>query len=185
MPRWCLRDYGVKLKPDILSCNYGFRENYILHSVYFRSLLDLENKSCVIVSLVNMYHESEWCRVLIFSGLKIALQRPCESGSLKAAHLNSLQQNLCIWEVLVWNGFRCKIKNLLYMLLVINLGKKQTWWLVRLWQKVATVVPGKSPWLKSRQFIAPTNFRTDENQSSFCAKCSSWLWPQTPRFLHP
>ena len=52
--RWCLRD-GVKLKPVVLSCAYGFRNNNMLHSVYFRQLVDLGNKSCVRVPLVNIY----------------------------------------------------------------------------------------------------------------------------------
>ena len=43
---------NVKLKPVELSCSYGFSNNFMLHSVYFRSLVDLENKSCVRVSLV-------------------------------------------------------------------------------------------------------------------------------------
>ena len=30
---WCLRD-GVKLKPVVLSCAYGLRNNYMLHLVY-------------------------------------------------------------------------------------------------------------------------------------------------------
>ena len=67
--RWCLRD-GVKLKPVVLSCTYGFRNNNMLHSVYLRQLVDLENKSCVRVPLVNIYRQSAWCRVWIFSGLK-------------------------------------------------------------------------------------------------------------------
>ena len=37
---------------------------------YFRSLVDLENKSCVRVPLVNIHHQSAWCRVWIFSCLK-------------------------------------------------------------------------------------------------------------------
>ena len=59
-----------KLKPVVLSCAYGFRNNYMLHSVYFRSLVDLENKSCVRVPLVNIHRQSAWCRVWIFSRLK-------------------------------------------------------------------------------------------------------------------
>ena len=43
---------NVKLKPVVLSCAYCFRNNYILNSVYFRSLVDLENISCVRVPLV-------------------------------------------------------------------------------------------------------------------------------------
>ena len=41
-----------------LSFAYGFRNNYMLHSVYFRSLVDLENKNCVRVPLVNIYRQS-------------------------------------------------------------------------------------------------------------------------------
>ena len=59
-----------KHKPVVLSCTYGFRNNYMLHSVYFRSLVDLENKNCVRVPLVKIYHQSAWCRVWIFSRLK-------------------------------------------------------------------------------------------------------------------
>ena len=58
-----------KLKPVVLSCAYGFRNNYMLHSVYFRSLIDLENKNCVRVPLVNIYRQSA-CRVWIFPRLK-------------------------------------------------------------------------------------------------------------------
>ena len=58
-----------KLKPVVISCAYGFRNNYMLHSVYFRSLVDLENKNCVRVPLVNIYRQSV-CRVWIFSRLK-------------------------------------------------------------------------------------------------------------------
>ena len=59
-----------KLKPVVLSCAlYGYRNNYMLHSVYFRSLVDLENKNCVRVPLVNIYRQSI-CRVWIFSRLK-------------------------------------------------------------------------------------------------------------------
>ena len=54
-------------KPVVLSCAYGFRKNYMLHSVYFRSLVDLENKSCVRVLLENIYRQSAWFRVWIFS----------------------------------------------------------------------------------------------------------------------
>ena len=58
-----------KLKPVVLSCAYGYRNNYMLHSVYFRSLVDLENKNCVRVPLVNIYRQSI-CRVWTFSRLK-------------------------------------------------------------------------------------------------------------------
>ena len=62
--RWCLCDCGVKLEPVVLSCAYGFRKNYMLHSVCFRSLVDLENKSCVKVSLVIILPDASWisCR---------------------------------------------------------------------------------------------------------------------------
>ena len=53
----------AKLKPEVLSCAYGFRKNYMLHSVYFRSLVEVENKSCVRVPLVYIYCQSAWCRV--------------------------------------------------------------------------------------------------------------------------
>ena len=43
------KNVSCKLKPVVLSCDYGFRNNLVLHSVYFRSLVDLENKSCVRV----------------------------------------------------------------------------------------------------------------------------------------
>ena len=55
----------VKLKPVVLSCAYGFpRNNYMLHSVDFRSLVDLENKSCVRVPLVNVYCQSDDVKAL-------------------------------------------------------------------------------------------------------------------------
>ena len=59
----------VKLKSVVLLCA---RNNYILNSVYLRSLVDFENKSCVRVPLVNKYRQSAWCtcRVWIFSCLK-------------------------------------------------------------------------------------------------------------------
>ena len=63
---WCLC-HDVKLKTVVLSCAYGFRNNYMLHSVYFRSLVDLENKSCVREPFVNIYRQSayevkiNWC----------------------------------------------------------------------------------------------------------------------------
>ena len=43
---------NVKLKPVELPCSYGLSNNFMLHSVYFRSLVDLENKSCVREPLV-------------------------------------------------------------------------------------------------------------------------------------
>ena len=61
---------NVKLKLVVLSCAHGFRNNYMLHSVYFRSLVDSENKSCVRKPLVNIYCQSAWCMVWIFSRLK-------------------------------------------------------------------------------------------------------------------
>ena len=68
---------NVELKPVVLSCAYGFRNNYMLHSVYFRSLVDLENNSCVRVPLEITLPECELnhcCR----GGLKKALQMVCE-----------------------------------------------------------------------------------------------------------
>ena len=65
---WC--QLNDKLKPVVLSCAYSFRNNYMLHSVYFRSLVDLENKNCVRVPLVNICRQSAWCRVWIFLRLK-------------------------------------------------------------------------------------------------------------------
>ena len=60
---------GVKLrrtKYELSSmgcpCAKGFRI-IVLNSVYFRSLVDLENKSSAILSLVNIYRQSAWCRV--------------------------------------------------------------------------------------------------------------------------
>ena len=50
---------NVKLKPVVLSRAYGFRNNLKLHSVYFMSLVDLENKSCVRVLLVIILPECE------------------------------------------------------------------------------------------------------------------------------
>ena len=73
-----------KLKPVVISCAYGFRNNYMLHSVYFRSLVDLENKNCVRVPLVNIYRQSAWHRVWIFSRLK-----KCPSNAF--------------WKLLEWN----------------------------------------------------------------------------------
>ena len=51
-----------KLKPVVISCAYGFGNNYMLHSVYFRSLVDLENKNCVRVPVINIYRQGA-CRV--------------------------------------------------------------------------------------------------------------------------
>ena len=36
-------------------CFNGFRKNYLLHSVCFRSLVDLGNKGCARMPLVNIY----------------------------------------------------------------------------------------------------------------------------------
>ena len=38
-----------QLKPVVVSCAYGFRNNYMLHSVHFRPLVDLEKKNCARV----------------------------------------------------------------------------------------------------------------------------------------
>ena len=68
---------NFKLKPVVLSCPYGFRNNYMLNSVYFWWLVDLENKSCVRVPLVIILPECELnhcCR----NDLKKALQMVCE-----------------------------------------------------------------------------------------------------------
>ena len=43
---------NAKLKPVVLSCAYGFRNNFMLHSVYFRSLVDLENKRRVPLVII-------------------------------------------------------------------------------------------------------------------------------------
>ena len=67
---------NVKLKLVVLSCAHGFRNNYMLHSVYFRSLVDLENKSCVRVPPIVILPECELnhcCR----DCLKKALQMVC------------------------------------------------------------------------------------------------------------
>ena len=67
---------NVKLKLVVLSCGYGFMNNYMLHSVSLRSLVDLEKKSCVRVPLVIILPECELnhcCR----DGLKKALQMVC------------------------------------------------------------------------------------------------------------
>ena len=70
--------------------HYGFRNiiQCMLHSVYLRSLVDLENKSCVGVPLVNIQYivgvpdvGFEYFRVL-----KNALQMPCESCLSETAH---------------------------------------------------------------------------------------------------
>ena len=63
---WLRCRLNHKLKPVVLSCAYGFRNFYMLHSVYFRSLVELENKNCVRVPLINIYRQSAWCRVWIF-----------------------------------------------------------------------------------------------------------------------
>ena len=67
---------NVKLKPVVLSCAYGFGNNYMLHSVYFRSLVDLENKSCVRVPLVITLPECELNQLSRWS--KKTLQIVCE-----------------------------------------------------------------------------------------------------------
>ena len=56
----------------------------MLHSVYFRQLVDLENKSCVRVPLVNIYRQSAWCRVWIF------------------LRLNKSPSN-ALWKLFEWN----------------------------------------------------------------------------------
>ena len=50
---------NVKLKPVVLLCAYGLRNNYMLNSVYFRSFVDLENKTCARVPLVITLPECE------------------------------------------------------------------------------------------------------------------------------
>ena len=63
----------VKLKPVVLLCA---RNNYILNSVYLRSLVDFENKNCVRVPLVITLPECELNQLLRRS--KKALQMVCE-----------------------------------------------------------------------------------------------------------
>ena len=60
----------------ILSCAYGFKSNYTLNSVYFRSLVDLENKSCIRAPLVITLPECELNQLSRRS--KEALQMVCE-----------------------------------------------------------------------------------------------------------
>ena len=69
---------NVKLKPVVLSCAYGFRKNFMLHSVYFRSLVDLENKSCVRVPLLIILPECCELNQCCCDGLKKTLQMVCE-----------------------------------------------------------------------------------------------------------
>ena len=57
-------------------CLQLLRNNYMLHSVYFRSLVDLENKSCVRVPLVITLPECELNQLSRWS--KKALQIVCE-----------------------------------------------------------------------------------------------------------
>ena len=64
------RRLNVKLKPVELSCSYGFSNNFMLHSVYFRSLVDLENKSCVRVPLVIILPECRELNHCCCNGLK-------------------------------------------------------------------------------------------------------------------
>ena len=71
-----LQCVNVKLKPVVLSCAYGFRNNYMLNSVYFSSLVDLENKSCLRVPLVITLPECELNQLSRRS--KNALQMVCE-----------------------------------------------------------------------------------------------------------
>ena len=63
----------VKLKPVVLLCA---RNNYILNSVYLRSLVDFENKSCVRVPLVIKLPECELNQ--LSRRCKKALQMVCE-----------------------------------------------------------------------------------------------------------
>ena len=82
---WLRCRLNVKFKPVVLSRAHGFRNNYMLHSVYFRSLVDLENKSCVRVPLVIILPE---CREL----------NPCCCDGLWAVSLEQLSQG--IWRAL-------------------------------------------------------------------------------------
>ena len=50
---------NFKLKPVVFLCAYGFRNDYMLNSVYFKLVVDLENKSCVRVPLVVILPEYE------------------------------------------------------------------------------------------------------------------------------
>lgn len=56
----------------------------MLHLVYFRSSVDLENKSCVIVPLVIYFTRVPGAGFDYFCGLKKALQMSFESGLLKS-----------------------------------------------------------------------------------------------------
>ena len=70
---WCR--LNVKLKPVVLLCVYGFRNNFMVHSVYFRSLVDLEYKSksatCNYIAWVLVESLLSWRS-------KKALQMVCE-----------------------------------------------------------------------------------------------------------
>ena len=46
------RQLNVKLKTVELSCAYGFRNNFMLHPVYFRSMVYLENKRRVPLVII-------------------------------------------------------------------------------------------------------------------------------------
>ena len=69
---------NVKLKPVELPCSYGLSNNFMLHSVYFRSLVDLENKSCVRVPLLIILPECREMNQCCCDGLKKTLQMVCE-----------------------------------------------------------------------------------------------------------
>ena len=58
----------------------------MLHSVYFRSLVDLENKSCLRAALINFIVRVPDVAFEYFRILKKAQQMPCESCSSETAH---------------------------------------------------------------------------------------------------
>ena len=89
------RRLNVKLKPVELSCAYGFRNNFMLHSVYLRLLVDLENKSFVRVSLVIILpecHELNHC-------CRDGLRKPFKKW---AVSLEQLSQG--IWRAFFWDA---------------------------------------------------------------------------------
>ena len=68
---------NVKLKPVELSCSYGLSNNFMLHSVCFRSLVDLENKSSVRVPLVIILPECRELNHCCCDSLKKPFKRFC------------------------------------------------------------------------------------------------------------
>ena len=65
------------------------RNNFMLHSVYFRSLVDIENKSCVRVPLVIHCLSASWITV-------VATVQKSPSNGLWAVSLEQLSQG--IWR---------------------------------------------------------------------------------------